>query len=94
MKAQKVVLISFVTIILGGLVLGLFHDFTWEEAFSVKSEYVLNSDITQLERDRFTKGHERGMYFNGSKLVSMTQLNDDGLKIQKDDGCIACHEKR
>lgn len=81
-----------------GLAYGLWHDFTPEYEASVPIQYeMVVYDSKGNEMILGDTGHGRGQNYvvrADGKIVPLTKLNDEQMKIQEEDGCVACHEKK
>ena len=98
-KIPKYFGITFIVILLCGLGYGLWHDFTpeYEAAHPIQYDMVVYDEqgnetiIRDLEHTNRSQNYR---ILPGGVIMPLTQLDADGLKVQEEDGCIACHERR
>lgn len=50
--------------------------------------YILDESTEAIPHTKSTN-----YIFAGGKLITMTPLTEEQLKIQEEKGCVACHEK-
>lgn len=122
-EQQRIGIIGLATVFgfcLGGVLWGLWHDFTPEyEAthqygppqwvYDAESDTVrpyqegddyprlvfINPETGEgmLEEEIRHLNKSRNFIIQGNMVVALTALDEEGLKVQKEQGCIACHPK-
>lgn len=75
----------------GGVLYGLWHDFTPE--YEATHQYG-DPQYVYEEQNEFRHAKEsRNFVIQGNKVVALTALDQEGLRIQDEQGCQACHPK-
>lgn len=90
---------GFVCIMLtlfGGITYGIWHDFSPEYEASVPIQYemiVMDANGNEIVVGEAHSNRNKNFVIQGNKVISLTPLNEEELKIQEEKGCIPCHPK-
>lgn len=64
----------------------------------IDANHEMREDVSELFTEdrgvlrlKYAEGDQRGMVVVGDQLISLTQLNEKGMQIQKENGCFGCH---
>lgn len=89
-------IIILVCFVLAGNMYGLYHDFTEEYEASVPIQYDIIVYDNNGNEMIVNQGHEeksRNYVIQNGKVITLTELDKEQLKIQEEQGCTPCHPK-
>lgn len=97
MKTGGIIILAVVIFVGMGIGYGLWHDFTPEYEASVPIQYDMivydaNGNLTTVGDLKHGRGNQNYI-IQGDKVVALTPLNEEQMKIQEEQGCVACHPK-
>jgi hypothetical protein len=91
-------LIAIFLFVLGGNMYGIYHDFSPEYEASVPIQYEMIV-YDQNGNETILKDTGHGMVshnyrISGNKVIPLTPLDAEGMKIQQEQGCTPCHDAK
>jgi len=86
-------------VLFGSYGYGLYHDFTpaYEASHPIQYDMVVydsvGNEITVKDLNHTTRSQNYRI-LPGGVIMPLTPLDEEGLKIQEEDGCTACHDRK